>query len=105
MSCISKHFFPEKKPNINPCHIKSIVGVGGTHHPVLGDIQIDVKFDTLGLTYPFYVIENLHHSIILGHVFMEAHNVTLDIRGKTMIIHDHVKVCSLQTNTGYTRTI
>ena len=109
VSCISKQFFekafPVHKPNINPCQIKSIVGVGGTHHPVLGVIQVDVKFGTLGLTYPFYVIEDLHHSIILGHDFMEAHHVTLDIKGKKMIIQDNVKVCSLQTNTGYARTI
>ena len=31
--------FPEQKPKINPSHIKSIVGVGGTHHPVLVVIQ------------------------------------------------------------------
>ena len=31
--------FPEQKPKINPRHIKSIVGVGGTHHPVLVVIQ------------------------------------------------------------------
>ena len=73
----------------------SIVGVGGTHHPVLGVIEIDIKFGTLGLTYAFYVIEDLHHSIILGHDFMEAHNVTLDIRGKTMSIQNDVKVCNL----------
>ena len=109
VSCISKQFFekafPVSQPNINPCHIKSIVGVGGTHHTVLGVIPIDVKFGTLGLTYPFYVIEDLHHSIILGHDFMETHSVTLDIRGKKMIIQDHVKVCNLQTNTGYARTV
>ena len=109
VSCISKHFFdkafPNVKPNINPCHIKSIVGVGGTHHPVLGVVLIDVKFGTLGLSYPFYVVEDLHHSLILGHDFMETHSVTLDIKGKKMIIHDNVKVCSLRTNTGYARTV
>ena len=109
VSCMSKRFFekafPEQKPNINPCQIKSIVGVGGTHHPVLGVIQIEVKFGTLGLVYPFYIIEDLHHSIIIGHDFMETHNVTLDIKGKKMIIQDHIKVCTLQTNTGYARTV
>ena len=74
--------FPELKSKINPCHIKSILGVGGTHHLVLGVIEIDIKFGTLGLTYALYVIEDLQDSIILGHDFMEAHNVTLGIRGK-----------------------
>lgn len=36
---------------------------------------------------------------------METHSVTLDIKGKKMIIHDNVKVCSLRTNTGYARTV
>ena len=34
--CISKPFFEkaflDNKPSINPCHIRSIDGVGGTHH-------------------------------------------------------------------------
>ena len=73
----------------------SIVGVGGNHHPVLGVIEFEINYGTLCLTYAFYVIENLHHSIILGHDFMEAHNVTLDIRGKTMSIQNDVKECNL----------
>ena len=109
VSCISKQFFDKAflndKPNINPCHVKYIVGVGGTNHQVLGVVEINVNFGTLGLTYPFYVVEELHYSIILGHDFLKAHSVTLDIRGKKMIIQDHVKVCSLQTNTGYARTV
>ena len=36
---------------------------------------------------------------------METHNVTLYIKGKKMIIQDHIKVCTLQTNTGYARTV
>ena len=71
---------------------------------MLGVKQTDIKFGTLALTYPFHVIEDVHHSIILGHDFIEAHNVTLDVRGKKMIIQDYVKVCTLQTNTSYART-
>ena len=70
-----------------------------------GVIKIEVKFETLGLVYPFYIIKDLHHSLILGHEFAESHNVTLDIRDKKMIIQDNIKVCSLQTNTGYARTV
>ena len=36
---------------------------------------------------------------------MESHSVTLDLRGKTMIIQDRIKVCNLQTDTGYARTV
>ena len=109
VSCISKPFFEkaflDNKPSINPCHIRSIVGVGGTHHAVIGVVNIEVKFGTLGLCYPFYIIEDLHHTLILGHDFMEAHNVTLDFKGKKMVLQDNIKVCHLHTNTGYARTI
>ena len=50
--------------------------------------------------------EDLHHYIILGHDLMETHSVTLGIRGKKkMIIQDHIKVCDLQKNTDYARTV
>ena len=70
-----------------------------------GVIKIEVKFGTLRLVYPFYVIEDLHHSLILGHEFTESHNVTLDIWDKKMIIQHYIKECSLQTNTGYARIV
>ena len=84
-----------------------MVGVGGTHHSMLGVVNIEVAFGTLGLKYQFYIVEDLHHSLILGHDIMETHNVTLDLRGKTMTIQDSLKVCSLHTivNTGYACTV
>ena len=107
LSCISKPFlektFLDNKSSINPCHIRSIVEVGGTHHAVIGVVNIEVKFGTSGLCYPFYIIEDLHHTLILGYDFMEAHNVTF--KGKKMVLQDNIKVCHLHTNTGYARTI
>ena len=72
---------------------------------MLGGIEHDIKFGTLGLKYSFYIIGELHHSVILGHDFMETHNVTLDTRGKKMHIQDNIKACNLQTNTCYARTV
>ena len=73
-----RHFFEngflDNNPSINPWHIRLIVGVGGTHHAVIGVVNIDVKFGTLGLCYPFYIMEDLHHTHILRHVLMAAHN-------------------------------
>ena len=105
LNCFLKKAFPINEPSIYPCHIQSIVGVGGTYRSVLGAIEIDIKFGTLGLKNHFYIIEDLHHSEILGHDFMATNNVTLDIRGKKMHIQDNIKVCNLQTNTGYARTV
>ena len=109
ISCMSNSFFekyfPNQKPTIKLCQIKSIVDVGDKHHPVLRVVNIEVAFGILGLKYPFYVVKDLHHSLILGHDFMEAHNVTLDIRRTKMTIQDSLKVCSWQTNIGYARTV
>ena len=65
-----------------PCHARSVVWVCNTHHSVLGVIVHDIKFGTLGLKCSFYINGELHHSVILGHDFIETHNVTLDTRGK-----------------------
>ena len=51
------------------------------------------------------MVQDLHHSIILGIDFMNDHDVTLNIRAKQMIFQDNLKVCSLRTNTGYARTV
>ena len=59
-----------------------------------------VNLGTLGLCDPFYIIEDLHHILILGHDFMVVPNVTLDFKGKKMVLQDNIKVCHLHANTG-----
>lgn len=109
ISCLSESFFNkaflDKKPKISESKIKTIVGVGGTHHAVSGEVNLDISFGTVTLASKFYVIKDLHHSVILGIDFMEKHKVSLDIASKKFIIHDFLKVCSLSTNTGYARTV
>ena len=46
------------------------------------------------------MFEDLHHTLISGHDLMEAHNATLDFKGKNMVLQDNIKVCHLHTNTG-----
>ena len=65
VSCISKLFFekafPINKPSINPCHIQSIVGVGGTHHSVLGAIEIDTWCRRVDIG-----VDNFGHILVLA---------------------------------------
>ncbi|WAR08352.1 hypothetical protein MAR_018310, partial [Mya arenaria] len=102
VSCISKAFFERAFPNEKPSFVfntvQSIVGVGGTRHSVTGKVKLDVCFGSLTVSYQFLIVEDLHHSLIIGHDFMDAHNVKLDIRAKT-------DVCNLRTDTGYARTV
>lgn len=109
VSCISQAFleraFPKNKPHFETSTIKTIVGVGGTHHAVNGLISLDICFGTVKLSSKFYVVKDLHHSLIFGIDFMEKHRVTLDIPSKKFIIQDFLKVCSLTTETGLARTI
>ena len=109
ISCVSKTFldkvFPSEKPNIESSSIKTITGVGGTQHAVDGVLDLDVNFGGLIVGHPFYVISDLHHSLILGHDFMESNNVEINYKTKSFHIQDSLKVCNLTTNTGYARTV
>lgn len=84
ISCVGLTFldkiFPTTKPDIKNCSLKTITGVGGTHHSVQGFVNLDVNFGGLTIGYPFYIVKDLHHSLILGHDFMERHNVNIDYK-------------------------
>ena len=105
ISCISKAFLQKScgEVDLHASHIRSIVGVGGEQHCVDGMVNLTLSFSGLRVSFPFHVVNNLHHTIILGVDFMERHNVKLDIANKTMSLHDTM-ICSLQCSTGYART-
>jgi hypothetical protein len=70
VSCISQSFLIRhlgiKKPKLENSPLKSIFGEGGTRHSVSGFVKIDLSFGSMKLNYHFYVIKDLHHSVILG---------------------------------------
>ena len=105
ISCANKAFITkvlQTEANISPSHIKTVVGVGGEQHSVSGKIDLDICFSGVTVSYSFHVIENLHHSLILGLDFMEAFKVKIDVGNKTMSILD-AQVCMLSTNAGFAR--
>ena len=108
MSCVSKSFldkaFTHNKPKFIPSIYTSIKGVGGTIHPVSGSVSLEVKFKTVSLVHDFLVVEDLHHSLILGHDFLDKYMCIVDIPAKKLRIADIV-VCSIRTDRGYARTI
>ena len=107
VSCVSKSFYEKVSKIAKPKSLNqyiSITGVGGTTHPVTGKILLDISFGSLIISHGFLVVEDLHHSLILGHDFLETNKVTIDVASKQMTIQD-IKVCSLKTDTGFARTI
>ena len=109
VSCLGDSFFQKIFPNgkhlLNPCQIQKVVGIGNTQHTVLGVVELDVNFGGLTASYPFYVIQNLHHSLILGHDCMVSNNVTLNWAIRQMFIQGNLKICHLTTNTGFARSV
>ena len=109
ISCISKTFFDKGFNDVytkcTKSNISTIVGVGGTQHAVQSETNVDICFGSLTLNAKFYVIEDLHHSIILGIDFMEKHRVTLDISANKFIIEGSTKVCTITTYAGVARTV
>ena len=105
ISCANKAFIEKVlniETNITPSHIHTVVGVGGEQHSVSGKIDLDICFHGVTVTYSFHVIENLHHSLILGIDFMTDFRVKIDMGNKTMSILD-TQVCTISTNVGYAR--
>lgn len=108
VSCISKSFldraFPADKPKFVSSIFNSIKGVGGTIHNVSGAVKLDIAFGTLVVSHTLLVVEDLHHSLIIGHDFLDSHHCIVDIPAKLLRIGD-LKVCSLKTDQGYARTL
>ena len=102
---INKTFLQKScvKVDLHASHIRSTVGVDGEQHCVVGMVNLTLSFGWLRVSFPFHVVNSLHHTIILGVGFMEQHNVHLDIANKTMSLHDTM-ICTLQFSSCYTRT-
>ena len=108
ISCVSKMFidkaFPSEKTERVSSIYKSIKGVGGTSHPVSSSVKLSVNFGSVSFCHEFLVVEDLHHSLILGHDFLTKYQCLVDIPSKLLRIAD-IEVCSLRTDTGYARTL
>ena len=106
ISCCNKAFLQKvlrSDSRIRPTNIQTVAGVGGEQHSVSGKVDLDINFNGLIVPFAFHVIENLHHSLILGIDFMESFRVKIDVGNKTMSLLDDTQVCTLSTNNGYAR--
>lgn len=70
---------------------------------MLGQITLPLCFNDVIYNYNLHVIENLHHSIIIGVDFMEVNKVTIDFSNEQITLSDEAYVCPLITSTGLAR--
>ncbi|MEW8547939.1 MAG: reverse transcriptase domain-containing protein [Candidatus Thiodiazotropha sp.] len=107
ISCVSKLFLTKTSyhnSELNPCELKEIVGVGGEKHSILGQKEIDILVSGVKISFPFYVLNSLHHSMILGMDFLEHHKVKIDIEAGTVYIKDKLlKSPIIRTKAGFAR--
>lgn len=89
-----------------------IKGVSGQRLKVLGKVVLPISFKGQVYSFAVHVIENFHHSLILGFDFMHTNRVKLDFETNTLIFKDNdsehgsanPNVYSLQTHAGYARS-
>lgn len=107
ISCISKTFLDKtdfKNSTFQNCTLKEIIGVGGERHRILGKVDIPIAVSGFKISYHFYVLDSLHHSLILGIDFLKHHKVQIDLEAGKVHIKDKVFSASLiTTKAGFAR--
>ena len=77
----------------SPCDLQEIVGVGGEKHKVLGQFELHLLISSAKISSKFYVLDSLHHSLILGINFLKCHDAYLDLQAGTLFVKDKT-VCA-----------
>lgn len=107
ISCISTAFLNKtnfKSSKFQNCSLKEIVGVGGERHQILGKIKIPLLISGIQICSEFFVLNELHHSVILGMDFLTTHKVSIDLDAGKIDIKDRVLSASLiTTKAGFAR--
>ena len=87
---------------MKPIH-QNIKGVTGNYLQVLGMLDIGLDIDNVKFKHRVHVIEDLHHSFILGLDFLTANHANIDFNSNTLTINNN-HVCQIITNSGLART-
>ena len=107
ISCVSLAFLRKTKLKdavLHGCALQHITGVGGEQHRVLGQIEIPILVSGAKISFKFYVLDKLHHSLILGIDFLEYHKVKIDLDSGYVFIKEDVVCASLvRTKSGLAR--
>ena len=111
VSCLQKAAFDrinkENAVKVQPSKIRNIVGVGGERHEVHGQVSLTLNISGLLVEQTFIIVEQLHHSLILGLDFLKMYQVVIDFDRKVLIIGNDAIVVALACDSkyGYARCI
>jgi hypothetical protein len=111
VSCIEKSqiekFGKSDDLVIKPSRLSRIIGVGGEHHYVCGEITLPLRFSGCEFKQNFIVLEQLHHPVIIGLDFMKDYRVKIDFHKQLMTIMDETICVALvrDSNFGYVRSL
>lgn len=75
--------------NLSKPKFQMIRGVGGQKLSVHGTVKLPVKIRDKPFLYPLHVVENVHHSLILGQDFLQFFKAKIDLETKTLHLEDN----------------
>ena len=99
LSCLSLAFLNKLKVTQRSLKasqdIRSVRGVGGEIHKILGTIELEFTISGTKVCHKFYVFSNLYTPVILGFDFLEANKASIDTVNHILILHEGLAAVSL----------
>lgn len=95
ISVMSKQFLNKTgftHGQLKPTSCKTIIAVNGQHVRILGKIQLCISIQNKSFNHLVHVLDNLHHSLILGRDFLKRNEAKLDFSTDTFELDDNPKI-------------
>jgi len=107
ISCVSKGFLNRsgfQHGKIESSLLQSVKGVGGELISVVGKVNLPVVVAGVRMTYPFHVLESLHHSLIIGFDFLSDNGCKIDLSHGILTIKNGAVQANMTVNSACART-
>ena len=104
---MSESFFSSsefKNKNLDQPDYDVIKGVSNNTLPIMGKISLPIEIDHKIFWKPVHIVKGLNQSVITGIDFMERHNVSLNLRSKTIQIAESNISIPLETKMHFARS-
>ena len=98
ISVMSKQFLNKTgftHGQLKPASCKTIIAVNGQHVRILGKIQLCISIQNKSFNHLVHVLDNLHHSLILGRDFLKRNEAKLDFSTDIFVLDDNPKINSV----------
>jgi predicted aspartyl protease len=94
-SVMSKQFLDKTgftRGQLKPASCKTTIAANGQHARILGKIQLSISIQNKHFNHLMHVLNNLHHSRMLGRDFCERNETKLDFSTDTFELDDNPKI-------------